>query len=333
MVQQHSAEAGPLTELRPEHVGLVVAAGNLDAVTAEQLRRYVRSGGRVVYVLPAADDNSLAENSLRLLSGDAEVQVGEANVRDYAMLSRIDFTHPLFLPLSDPKFNDFSKIRFWAHRTVEASPQQWKTLASFDDGSPALLEREEDAGRIWVFTAGWQPQESQLALSTKFIPLLFGLFDAAGGNATTAAPLGLGGPVPDASGTAASSVVRLAESASEPEQVIATERIERPGVYQLRGERVVTSAVNLAESESHTEPLGDDELERMGVILGTAVPEEVAAQTERQLRDVELESQQRLWQWLLMGVLALLALETWLSGWLGRRRQTRASSEPAVAGS
>ena len=143
----------------------------------------------------------------------------------------------------------------------------------------------------------------------------------AGGNATTAAPLGLGGPVPDASGTAASSVVRLAESASEPEQVIATERIERPGVYQLRGERVVTSAVNLAESESHTEPLGDDELERMGVILGTAVPEEVAAQTERQLRDVELESQQRLWQWLLMGVLALLALFThnhafWIAGLL-----------------
>jgi hypothetical protein len=40
-----------------------------------------------------------------------------------------------------------------------------------------------------------------------------------------------------------------------------------------------------------------------------------------------------LWQWLLMGVLGLLAMETWLGGWLGRRRQTRASSEPAVAGS
>ncbi len=96
---------------------------------------------------------------------------------------------------------------------------------------------------------------------------------------------------------------------------------------------MTTTAVNLAESESRTEPLGDDELERMGVILGTSVPDEVAAQTQRQLRDVELESQQRLWQWLLIGVLGLLAMETGLGGWLGRRRRATASSDPAVAGS
>lgn len=333
VVQQHTAQDGPLDELDQERVGLIVAAGQLDAQAVEPLRRYVRGGGRLVYVLPPAGDNGLAEDSLRLLSGDDELRVSEANVQDYAMLSRIDFTDPLFLPLSDPKFNDFSKIRFWAHRTVDVAPQQWKTLASFDDGSPALLERADGAGRIWVFTAGWQPVESQLALSTKFIPLVFGLFDAAGGNAVTAAPLTLGGAVPDADGTVSPSVVRLAESAGEQEQVIESERIERPGVYQFRGERVTTAAVNLADSESRTEPLGDDELERMGVILGTAVSDEMLAQTQRQLRDVELESQQRLWQWLLLGVLGLLALETWLGGWLGRRRRARAASEPAVAGS
>lgn len=332
VIQQHTTQDGPLAELDREKIGLVVAAGTLDAATAEPLLQYVRGGGRLVYVLPPAAEHAVVESSLRLISGDDAVQVGEATVRDYAMLSRIDFTHPLFLPLSDPKFNDFSKIRFWAHRTVEVSPQHWKTLASFDDGWPALLEREEDAGRIWVFTAGWQPVESQLALSTKFIPLVFGWFDAAGGSTANVSPLALGAPVPEASDTVPLSVVRLAETASEREQVIQTERIERPGIYQVRGERVMTSAVNLAESESHTQPLGDDELERMGVILGTTIPDEVLAQTQRQLRDVELESQQRLWQWLLMGVLGLLALETWLGGWLGRRRRAAALSEPAVAG-
>jgi len=332
-VQRHTAEEGLLAELDQERIGLVVAAGKLDAAAAEPLRRFVRGGGRLVYVLPPAGDNGLAESSLRLLSGDEELQVGEASVSDYAMLSRIDFTDPLFLPLSDPKFNDFSKIRFWAHRTVEAAPQQWKTLASFDNGWPAILERKAGEGQIWVFTAGWQPVESQLALSTKFIPLMFGLFDSARAD-VAATKLRLGDPVPAAAGTALQSMVRLAETTSEHEQVIETEQIERPGVYQLRGgERVTSSAVNLAESESRTEPLGDDELERMGVILGTAVSDEVAAQTQRQLRDVELESQQRLWQWLLIGVLGLLALETWLGGWLGRRRRTTASSEPAVAGS
>ncbi len=235
VVQQHAASDRPLAELDPQQVPLVVAAGNLDAATAEQLRGYVRGGGRLVYVLPPAGDNGLAESSLRLLSGDEELQVGEASVRDYAMLSRIDFTHPLFLPLSDPKFNDFSKIRFWAHRTVEAAPQLWKPLASFDDGGPALLEREEGAGRLWVFTAGWQPVESQLALSTKFIPLMFGLFDAAGANTATATKLKLGDPVPTANDSAAQSFVRLAEAAGESDAVVEAERIERPGVYQLRG--------------------------------------------------------------------------------------------------
>src|SRR5690606_38555557 len=94
VVQRHTAEDGPLAELDKERIGLVVAAGNLDAPAAEQLRRYVRGGGRLVYVLPPAGDDSLVESSLRLLSGDETLRVGEANVQDYAMLSRIDFTDP-----------------------------------------------------------------------------------------------------------------------------------------------------------------------------------------------------------------------------------------------
>ena len=34
------------------------------------------------------------------------------------MFSQMDFEHPLLAPFSDPRFNDFTKIRFWKHRKL-----------------------------------------------------------------------------------------------------------------------------------------------------------------------------------------------------------------------
>ena len=78
--------------------------------------------------------------------------------------------------------------------------------------------------------------------------------------------------------------------------------------------------MNLDESESRTEAIGEDELERFGVILGENVSTEQAIEAQRQLRDQELESQQKLWQWLLVAALGILGLETLLGGLWSRRQ-------------
>jgi hypothetical protein len=335
-MRRHAPQEGPLPELAVEQVPLVVATGPIDPITAGHLQSYIRDGGRLAYVLPPAANDDVAQDSLRRLTGDDHWSVAEANVNDYSLLSRIDFTHPLFIPLADARFNDFSKIRFWTHRTVDSLPEGWKALASFDDGSPALLERIEGQGRMWIFTAGWQPIESQLALSTKFIPLMFGLFESSRGKSAANDRLNVGDPFPVISDFADGqpTIARLSDVAGQPDETIETSRIDRPGIYRITaGEQSLTFAVNLAESESHTEPMGDDELERFGVMLGRSVPEQVAAQAQRQLRDVELESQQQLWQWLLVGVLGLLGLETLLGGWIGRRSGKQALAGPATVGS
>src|SRR5207245_8038527 len=59
-------------------------------------------------------------------------------------------------------------------------------LASFDTGDPAVVEVPLGKGRLFVLTSGWQPEDSQLALSTKFVPLLYALLDQSGA----------GGPLP-----------------------------------------------------------------------------------------------------------------------------------------
>ena len=83
--------------------------------------------------------------------------------------------------------------------------------------------------------------------------------------------------------------------------------------------------MNLAESESRTEPIGEDELERFGAILGKNTSTAQALDTQRQLRDQELESRQKLWQWLLVTALGILGLETLLGGLWSRRQGEQGS--------
>ncbi|HBV66556.1 MAG TPA: hypothetical protein DEF45_26475, partial [Rhodopirellula sp.] len=65
-----------------------------------------------------------------------------------------------------------------------------------------------------------------------------------------------------------------------------------------------------------------------GVLLGANASTAETLENDRQLRDRELEGQQRLWQWILVLALALLGLET-LLGTLWSRRG-RADGVPAV---
>ena len=100
----------------------------------------------------------------------------------------------------------------------------------------------------------------------------------------------------------------------------------QPGLYSLEVEgRSETVAINLAADESRTSPLPIEQLESLGVRLGTAErPEETrrAQDRQRQLKLEELEQHQKLWRWGLLVVIGLLLAETWLSG--------RTSSAPAT---
>ena len=98
----------------------------------------------------------------------------------YALLSELDLRHPWLAPLNDPRFSDFTKIRFWKHRQLrlsESAAKQCRVVARFDSGDPAWLEAPRGAGRVVLMTSGWQPRESQLGVSSKFVPLMATLVD------------------------------------------------------------------------------------------------------------------------------------------------------------
>jgi hypothetical protein len=102
---------------------------------------------------------------------------------------------------------------------------------------------------------------------------------------------------------------------------------DRPGIYRLvRGGQETPLAVNLAPDESRTAPLAPEELEHWGAKLGTRPPSDELATRQRQLQTIELENRQKMWRWLIVAALGLVAAETALAGRLARR-----SREPSGA--
>ncbi len=178
-------------------------------------------------------------------------------------------------------------------------------------------------------TSGWRPADSQLALSTKFVPILYSLLDAGGISTAGPTQLRVGDvlPVPSAPDATDSQIsVRLPDGSQEqlPKGETNFSRTIMPGIYTVttpgRARRV---AVNLDPAESRTAPLPADELERLGAPV-TAQPTAVLRETDRNVRlqNSELEERQKLWRFFLVAALAVVLLETWLAGRTARRLAT-----------
>jgi len=308
-----------------ENTPLIVAAHDLSSSDLDGLANYLNQGGNLLWVWDSLAPTKLGDSTskpfdytlgLEKLSGMSDFKVSEANVRQYAMLEAIDFKHPLFADLADSKFNDFSKIRFWKHRRLETQQlDAWRVLAKFDDGSPALICKERGTGTIWILTAGWQPLESQLALSTKFVPLLSGLYRMATPviQDPSSYLVGMSLEIPsdhrilDPSGNE----IRADGLDKKTSKMIV---FSEPGIYR----RIVPNgtesllAVNLVESESNTSVGGLERLEKLGVAMSDRKPTIKEDASRRQLRAVELESQQGWWRWVIVGVIGVVGLESLL---------------------
>jgi hypothetical protein len=259
---------------------------------------------------------------LAALLGVGAVPLSEATVRNYAMLTDLDLMHPLFAPFADPRFSDFTKIHVWKHRLVDLSGVAGaRVLAKFDSGSPAIAEVPLGRGRVLVFATGWHPADSQLALSSKFVPLIVSLLDYAGALAGLDAAAHLvGEPVALRAGLRR---LRLPDG-SVTDLLAGTTNFTatlQPGLYRAEGDGAPTAfAVNLDPNESRTTALPADVFETYG-IASAAVPDsgEVRAVRRAQLQAGESEARQKLWRWFLFGTLLVLFAEIALAGWTARR--------------
>ncbi len=318
---------------------LVVITGDLSDDRSAPVRARLAAGGMVLLVLAPEGGST----TVSALSGTSGVTVEEVRVKGDTLLGELDFKHPFLLPFADPRYSDFTHIHFWKYRRLDAATLPGARVpARFETGDPALVELAVGKGRLVILTSGWQPSDSQLAVSTKFVPLLQSMLESAGVGSVPLAAFTVGDSVPLDLHDSGAVRIRTPRGDLLPLSpgALAFEATSEPGVYVVEmaapggsAPRVVRRfAVNVDPQESHTQPLPLETLERFGA------PATAAADSPRTLAKanpaaagvlaaIEAEAQQKLWKWCLSAAFALALVETAVAAFSAQRARARDGRE------
>lgn len=302
---------------------LIIATDPVNQQNIATLRRHIESGRTLLLVMKTA-------GAVEMLAGFAQidnVKAEEAEVDRYAMLGRIEFTHPLLVPFSEPRFGDFTQIHFWKYRRINAADLPGaRVLAWFDSDDPALLEIPVGKGSLLVLTSGWRRSDSQLALSSKFVPLLYSILEYGGVHTRQKLQYFVGDRVPvlrSAAYESANIRIRKPDGSVinlEPAQQTFAQT-DQPGIYTIESDTDSRLfAVNLSARECRTAPMPIEDLEKLGVRLDQSgdVHIEKVKKARHHSNLAEMEYEQKLWRRLLAALLAVALIETALAGWLTR---------------
>ncbi|APZ95779.1 BatA domain-containing protein [Fuerstiella marisgermanici] len=329
----------------PADVKLVVATAVVPDGLLDSLSAFLDRSGTLLMAPPSIDAVLSVKTFL-----PSNFEVKEADVDEYAMLSQIDFDHPLFSTFSDARFADFSSIRFWQHRNLvfneeERQKGEWTVVAKFDSGVPAIAELPHgDNGRVILLATGWHPADSQWALSTRFAPLLTRILSLASPAQKDQVIQTVGDVIrpgqlvssddwsisfPNGTETTAAAVsAAAAEGSTSSESTVV---LNEPGRYTITGkaddgEYNVSLIAGLGAAESRTEMLPIGQLQVLGIGVEPASGEQLAMNAgdsddapPGQLSANELEKQQKWWRWLLLSGLGCLLLESLWASAIERR--------------
>ena len=220
-----------------EQPTLVVVTEKLDPIIQTRLDRYLESGGTLLVIL---GNNEVTKSTKKWTAADSvgDVEAKQADRENYSMLAELDFSSQLLQPFANPRFNDFTKIRFWRHTKVTLNEDEAKVLARFDNDDPAIWRRDlENGGTVFAMSSGWQPRDSQLALSTKFVPLINSIVEIAANVPELDRSLVVGQPIefPAADSRRAKRSMVKPDGSKEVIEATQTRFVgaDQPGIYRL----------------------------------------------------------------------------------------------------
>jgi len=310
---------------------LIIAADTIAPGQIDSVRRYLEAGRTVLFVMKSSD----SIKTVAALTGIETINSQEAEVDTYAMLNRIEYKHPLLAAFSEPRFGDFTKIHFWEYRKINIDDLPGaEVLIWFDSNDPTLFELHVAKGSLLVLTSGWHPSDSQLALSSKFVPLLYSILEYSGIFANRQPQYFVGDNIPISPSTGLESPnleINKPDNTVVPVEVgeESFTQTDLPGIYTIKspaGDHIF--ALNIPAKECRTEVMPIEDLEMLGVshVQHSGVSAELAdssigsrsIQMSRLRSFTELESEQQIWRLILIVLLAVSFIEIALAGWLTR---------------
>ncbi|HJR60695.1 MAG TPA: BatA and WFA domain-containing protein [Vicinamibacterales bacterium] len=282
-----AAQAGALTPLQPRLVAPAEIAGgraesiarhravillstrSLDRAARDGIAAFVRSGGGLM--IAASPD--VEASVVTAMFGWPASSFAPADSRE-GSLTATDVRHPIFRPFGAFAAN-LGNVRF--SRAWRIRGDGWHVPARFDDGTPALLERSEGAGRVVIFASDLDRRWNDFPLHPSFVPFV------------------------------TEAIRHVASKNAEPTELVVG-RVPAsvkpvPGLHRLESGRTV--AVNVDPRESG---IGVMTAQEFAGMLEPVQP----AQEDRPAREEQTESRQNLWQYGLILMLAALIAESFV---------------------
>jgi len=295
---------------------LLIAVAPLDPQQLETARSALARGTSLFF--PASNEEMVHQAFQLADEPVAELEQMDA-ADDAVRLGHIDYDSSVFAPFADAKVGDFSNILFWKYWKL---PDSGKTLASFEDGSPALIEMNAGNGNILLLNSSWKPDDSRLARSTKFAPLLYAIAEATASPDPIDTQLTPGTTV--ATPTELTAELQTADGRSARNPTERELRFEEPGLYRTdSGE--AWFAVNPDPREYDTDYLAQNEFAALGWNTETT-PDQSPDAREQPASAATLEENQQVWRWLLLFALLLLLAESYLAARKSRTTLTAANA-------
>ena len=329
---------------------LVVIAGEGPIANAGVFRSYVEQGGRILFLMHKPE---AAEGLASLLETEG-LNAEEGEVSDFQLLGAINRRHPLLSAFADARYGDFSNVHFWRYRKIDAEKiPDAGVLSRFDNGDPAWILTPKGKGTVLTFTSSWKREDSQLALSTKFIPLLYAVLSNQAEASESSAfvhvgePFPVSVPSPDENSQAQPernpglvATVTRPDGTTVPlteEDAGVFRQTTAPGLYSVKvGDRKSVVAVNLDPNESELNPLDTEIIRKMvepkvveDDYAGATEPVTVEEKEEQRSRakDIEKEKRQRLWRFAIFAVLGIVLFEIWYSAYCRRKELNTEKTE------
>ncbi len=147
------------------------------AAVQKKLQEFVKGGGGLIVVMSdgalAGDFNRSFGTWLPLKVDNADTgarRPGSGYSENYALLTDLDLDHPIFRPFNAPHSGTFSNARFFKHARLQVSNGAG-TLARFDNGDPALVAADIEKGRVLVLASSADDASNDLPVKAVFAPL------------------------------------------------------------------------------------------------------------------------------------------------------------------